>query len=43
MSQLHNIHAVNDGLYNAASGKQINLNDPTPEMITIQDIRVRPK
>lgn len=37
-SAFHPVHQCNDGLFNTASGKIISLNDPTPEMIDIQDI-----
>jgi hypothetical protein len=34
----HPVHQCNDGVFNAASGTQINLNEPTPDMIRIDDI-----
>lgn len=34
----HPVHQCNDGLFNTASGIQVNLNEPTPEMMDIRDI-----
>jgi hypothetical protein len=36
--KLHDVHASNDGVFNAASGVLIDINNPTPEMICIDDI-----
>jgi len=37
-NKLHDVHANNDGVFNAASGLLIDINNPTPEMICINDI-----
>lgn len=36
--KLHNVHASMDGVFNAASGMLIDINNPTIEMICIEDI-----
>lgn len=37
-TQWHPIHACNDGVFNTVSGKKIDLLQPTPDMIDINDI-----
>jgi hypothetical protein len=37
-TQWHPVHSCNDGVFNSISGKQIDLIEPTPEMICINDI-----
>lgn len=38
MTQFHNVHATQDGVFNAGSGILVDLNKPTIEMISINDI-----
>lgn len=37
-ANFHNVHAVYDGMFNAASGTKIDLLNPTPEMIHPEDV-----
>ena len=36
--QHHNVHAVYDGVFNTASGIIVDIHNPTPDMITLEDI-----
>lgn len=35
---MHPLHQCNDGIFNTKTGRQINLHNPTPDMISIDDI-----
>jgi len=37
-TQFHPVHNVHDGLFNAVSGRKINIVEPHPDMISIHDI-----